>query len=126
MIKGEWRAFVLLALPRKWRGTAGVVSGLHGGPRPRPGQAAPGSPLIDSTDCLESCEPLSWEALESLAAPEPDLIQGPTSAQARLRLFGQPEASVRVTLYRDHHAWCPYCKKVWLWLEERRIPYRFR
>ncbi|MEB3171249.1 MAG: glutathione S-transferase N-terminal domain-containing protein, partial [Synechococcaceae cyanobacterium] len=29
-----------------------------------------------------------------------------------------------VTLYRDHHAWCPYCQKVWLWLEERRIPYR--
>ena len=31
---------------------------------------------------------------------------------------------MRVTLYRDHHAWCPYCQKVWLWLEERRIPYR--
>jgi len=125
-MKGEWRALVLLALPRKRRGQAGVMSGLHGEPRPRPGQTAPGSPLIDSTDCLESCEPLSWEALESLAAPEPDLIQGPTSAQARLRLFGQPEDSVRVTLYRDHHAWCPYCQKVWLWLEERRIPYRIR
>ena len=31
---------------------------------------------------------------------------------------------MRVVLYRDHHAWCPYCQKVWLWLEERRIPYR--
>jgi glutathione S-transferase len=27
-------------------------------------------------------------------------------------------------LYRDHHAWCPYCQKVWLWLEEKQIPYR--
>ena len=75
---------------------------------------------------LQSCEPLNWEDLETLAAPEPDLIQGPTSAQARLRLFGQAESAVRVTLYRDHHAWCPYCQKVWLWLEERRIPYRIR
>jgi glutathione S-transferase len=41
-------------------------------------------------------------------------------------LFGQEEAAVRVTLYRDHHAWCPYCQKVWLWLEEHRIPYRVR
>jgi glutathione S-transferase len=31
-----------------------------------------------------------------------------------------------VTLYRDHHAWCPYCQKVWLWLEEQQIPYRIR
>ncbi len=78
---------------------------------------------------MESCEspdPLSWEALANLAAPEPDLVHGPTSARANLRLFGHAEAQVRVTLYRDHHAWCPYCQKVWLWLEERRIPYRIR
>jgi glutathione S-transferase len=41
--------------------------------------------------------------------PEPNRIEGPTSAQATLRLFGQPESNVMVTLYRDHHAWCPYC-----------------
>ena len=69
---------------------------------------------------------LSWEALEAMA-PEPiDRINGPTNAQATLRLFGQPEDAVRVTLFRDHHAWCPYCQKVWLWLEFRRIPYRIR
>lgn len=69
---------------------------------------------------------LSWDALEALAPAAPDWVEAPTNAQATLRLFGQPEASVRVTLYRDHHAWCPYCQKVWLWLEERRIPYRIR
>lgn len=70
--------------------------------------------------------PLSWGELARLAAPEPDRINGPTNPQATLRLFGASEAEVRVTLYRDHHAWCPYCQKVWLWLEERRIPYRIR
>lgn len=68
----------------------------------------------------------TWEQLEGWAAPEPDRINGPASAQATLRLFGQPESAVRVTLYRDHHAWCPYCQKVWLWLEEKGIPYRVR
>ena len=69
---------------------------------------------------------LSWEELQTHAAPEPDRLNGPTNAQARLRLFGQGEDAVRVTLFRDHHAWCPYCQKIWLWLEERRIPYRIR
>ena len=68
--------------------------------------------------------PLGWSELAALASFDPDGVNGPTNAQARLRLFGQTEADVRVTLYRDNHAWCPYCQKVWLWLEEKRIPYR--
>ena len=77
-------------------------------------------------DPAASDQPLSWQALEAML-PEPmDRVQGPTNAQATLRLFGEPESAVRVTLYRDHHAWCPYCQKVWLWLEFRRIPYRIR
>jgi glutathione S-transferase len=70
--------------------------------------------------------PLGWSELESLVPELPDRINGPTNAQSLLRLFGHDEATVRVTLFRDHHAWCPYCQKVWLWLEERRIPYRIR
>ncbi|MEM8806124.1 MAG: glutathione S-transferase family protein [Cyanobacteria bacterium P01_G01_bin.38] len=68
--------------------------------------------------------PLSWPELEALTNFQLDRVNGPTNAQARLRLFGQPESAVRVTLYRDHHAWCPYCQKIWLWLEEKQIPYR--
>ena len=69
---------------------------------------------------------LSWTELQALAPAAAERSHGPATAQADLRLFGQPERAVRVTLYRDHHAWCPYCQKIWLWLECRRIPYRVR
>jgi glutathione S-transferase len=71
--------------------------------------------------------PLSWQELTDLATAQftpADPVNGATNAQSKLRLFGQPESAVRVTLYRDNHAWCPYCQKIWLWLEEKQIPYR--
>jgi glutathione S-transferase len=68
--------------------------------------------------------PLSWSELASLTDFHLDTVNGATNSQARLRLFDRTEAEVRVTLYRDNHAWCPYCQKVWLWLEEKQIPYR--
>lgn len=68
--------------------------------------------------------PLSWTELAALTDFQLDPVNGPTNAQARLRLFGHAESDVRVTLYRDNHAWCPYCQKIWLWLEEKQIPYR--
>ncbi|WP_009633469.1 glutathione S-transferase family protein [Synechocystis sp. PCC 7509] len=67
---------------------------------------------------------LSWTELEALTNFEIDTVNGATNAQAQLRLFGGSESQVRVTLYRDNHAWCPYCQKIWLWLEEKQIPYR--
>ena len=71
-----------------------------------------------------TANPLAWPELEALDTVQTDRVNGPTNAQARLRLFGKTEADVRVTLFRDNHAWCPYCQKVWLWLEEKQIPYR--
>ena len=68
--------------------------------------------------------PLSCKELETLTDYQIDTVNGPTNAKARLRLFGQSESDVRVTLYRDNHAWCPYCQKIWLWLEEKQVPYR--
>ncbi|MBW4574125.1 MAG: glutathione S-transferase family protein [Aphanothece sp. CMT-3BRIN-NPC111] len=76
------------------------------------------------TSIATTLAPLSWLELEALTDFQIDPVNGPTNAQARLRLFGQTEADVRVTLYRDNHAWCPYCQKIWLWLEEKQIPYR--
>jgi len=71
---------------------------------------------------------LSWSDLARLAGggSPVDRASGPTNSQATLRLFGGAEGSEELTLYRDHHAWCPYCHKVWLWLEEKRVPYRVR
>jgi len=66
---------------------------------------------------------LSWKQLGPMTKWARDYERGPTCAQSRLRLFDQQESSVRVTLYRDNHAWCPYCQKVWMFLEEKRIPY---
>jgi len=74
----------------------------------------------------------SWDALSQMAKAKmeahgvdfwADPNQGPTHPLALKRTFGQPESAIRVKLYRDHAAWCPYCHKVWLQLEEKRIPY---
>ena len=70
--------------------------------------------------------PLSWEQLTGLAPQESDRTNGENNSYALLRLFGHSEETVRVILYRDNHAWCPYCQKVWLWLEWKRIPYKVK
>jgi glutathione S-transferase len=54
-----------------------------------------------------SISPLSWQELQSLTNWQIDTVNGVTNTQAQLRLFGQAESDVRVTLYRDNHAWCP-------------------
>jgi len=79
----------------------------------------------------ESTPIFSWEQLKELvlkkggpAFPPQDRVNGTTNSQSNLRLFGKKERDVRVTFYRDKHAWCPYCQKIWLWLEEMKIPYK--
>jgi glutathione S-transferase len=72
----------------------------------------------------EQNDALTWEELASSATWNPDFANGPNNSFSRLRLFGETAADVRVTLYRDTHAWCPYCQKVWIFLEENKIPYR--
>ena len=53
---------------------------------------------------------MSWAELEQISSKQSkpvDLVNGATNPFARLRLFSKPEKSVRVTFYRDNHAWCP-------------------
>ncbi|PSC72974.1 glutathione S-transferase [Micractinium conductrix] len=58
----------------------------------------------------------------ALDAVPPPLETGPAHSYALRRTFGQP-GEPKVKLYRDHAAWCPYCHKIVLQLEEKRIPY---
>ena len=67
---------------------------------------------------------LSWEDLEKLAIQERDRINGLNNSYTNLRLFNKNKSDAKLIFYRDRHAWCPYCQKIWLWLEFKKIPYR--
>ena len=69
---------------------------------------------------------MSWEELSTYAADPIDQTNGLNNPYSLLRLFNKSESEAIVTLYRDHHAWCPYCQKIWLWLELKKIPYRIK
>ncbi len=69
---------------------------------------------------------LSWEELSEFNIDDFDRVNGQTNSYSNIRLFNQPENAAELILYRDRHAWCPYCQKVWLWLELKRIPYRIK
>ncbi len=71
-------------------------------------------------------EILTWEDLNKYEIEDLDRINGINNSYTNLRLFGHTENDVVVTLYRDRHSWCPYCQKIWLWLEYKRIPYRVK
>ena len=76
----------------------------------------------------------TWDEIGSLLPEAERLLEaerasgrGPTDVAADLRLFDLPDgATPRVTLWRDQSAWCPYCQKVILQLEEKRVPYAVR
>ena len=69
----------------------------------------------------------TWEALDAQMLEQGDgrpLERSGVNGAARVRLFDAPAGTVpRVTFYRDSAAWCPYCHKVQLLLEEKRVPY---
>ncbi len=69
---------------------------------------------------------LSWADLSKLNIDDIDRVNGINNSYSNLRLFSHTEKEVDVILYRDRHSWCPYCQKIWLWLEFKRIPYRVK
>lgn len=47
---------------------------------------------------------------------------GSAQVSNTLRQFDLEEGAPQITLYRDHAGWCPYCEKMMLLVEEKRIP----
>ncbi len=69
---------------------------------------------------------LSWADLSKFEIDDIDRVNGINNSFSNLRLFGHSEKEVELILYRDRHSWCPYCQKIWLWLEFKRIPYKVK
>ena len=63
---------------------------------------------------------LSWKDLEKLATEEGDRVNGLNNSYTNLRLFNKDKSNAKLIFYRDRHAWCPYCQKIWLWLEFKK------
>lgn len=77
--------------------------------------------------------PPAWDELsrtDALRAAVEERTQqeagyGPPNYKMALRLFDEPLGTKpRVTFYHDHNVWCPFCETLWLYLEEKRIPYK--
>lgn len=76
----------------------------------------------------------SWADLEGTLpadAMEPDYVNGvarasPSWEDESVRLFGKDRKDVRLVLYRDKAYWCPYCQRVSMQLELKRIPHIIR
>jgi len=78
----------------------------------------------------------TWEQLQTTVAATPraqfleeqkalrEVGAGLPHQDCKLRLFGAKEEDVRLTIFRDHAGWCPYCQKVWMMCEEKQIPYK--
>ena len=102
---------------------AGLSSMFGGGDSAAAPSSAPSRPLAAA---FADVAP-TWDDLASLVAEAgytpPSMEEGPPNVLSLSRTFGTTSPP-RVTLYRDHAAWCPYCEKVLLQLELKRIPYK--
>lgn len=113
----------------------GVAAARQGRPsrrRARRGSVVTAAATAEKLEVLTV--PASWEALreqflstdvgQSFLKKDQDRDAGllPNN-DAKVRYFGESREKPRVILYRDMAAWCPYCQKVWLLLEEKGIDY---
>ncbi len=90
-------------------------------------------PLLQYVDGNSNKSPPSWNDLEKLLRSQQSPYEKSFrdridkglehSPLANQRTFGSSE-EVSVTFYKDSGSWCPYCQKVWIALEEKKIPYK--
>ena len=97
-------------------------AGGGGAPAATPPPAPPAKGFSDNAPSWGELQVLVDAQRAELGVPAPDLEAGPPSAAAARRTFGKP-GEPRIIFYRDSATWCPYCEKVLLQLEEKRIPY---
>ena len=88
-----------------------------------------------SSSCLMSTrtEILSWDDLKRVSDEQPvgsalnnEVAmrlngKGSPHVQSKLRIFSS-DTKPKITLYRDHAGWCPYCEKTMLLIEEKEVP----
>lgn len=72
---------------------------------------------------VKGLEAPSWTELAT-RIPAEDLNKGPLNVRASIRTFDSRDQDPSVTLYRDSAAWCPYCHKTLMLLEEKALPYK--
>ena len=106
-----------------------IFPDLFGGAVAKPGSAAAVALPTDSAPSWETLRDAVGATARGAQLHEERALQakglGPAHTDAKLRLFdAKSEDEVRVTLFRDTAAWCPYCQKVWLALEAKQIPYK--
>jgi hypothetical protein len=70
------------------------------------------SSLGDAESSLGDVKSSLGDAKSSLGDAESSLGDAESSLGDVIRLFGHKEEDVRLVLYRDTAAWCPYCQKV--------------
>lgn len=63
----------------------------------------------------------SWDALAGIVGNDEDFPERLPNMKRRVFEDGQ---KLLLTFYRDNSSWCPYCQRVWLQLEEKKIPYQ--
>lgn len=91
--------------------------------------------ILSMSAATVAAAPPSWSDLKSISSSQSvgaaldsesvrrEAGRGSAFVQSKLRLFDSADGTLpKLTLYRDHAGWCPYCQKTMLLIEEKKVP----